>query len=194
MLRNFHGKNEVFLLARCPRSFSHQVQVCCTFHLGIRGLNQVAIQRAPHGHIRGAAWLLHQQNSVLLLFEHFECICIISRGNGHFKEQFMHGFGRGLVDGAVANEDAAKRRYGIAGQGIRPCFQHSWPRGKATSVVVLEHGKGGVVGLEFTHQLHRRVDIEQVVVRQGLPTQLIEQRFEVAEEPTRLVRVFSVAQ
>ena len=125
--------------------FGDEVQIFNPFHLDVRCLYEVAIQRTSDGHVWGVARLLDEENAVFLLLEDFEGVGIISRRNRHFEEQFMHRFGRGFVDGAVADKHPSKCRDGVAGEGVSPCIQHRWPRGKTTGVVVLEHGKRRVV-------------------------------------------------
>ena len=106
----------------------------------------------------------------------------------------MHFVRRGDIHGTVANEHPAECTGGVAGQCVHVGLFQRRTRGASASVVVLEDGERRIGILEFLHQLHGGVDVQQVVVREGLAVKWLEQGIEVAKELGLLVRVFTVAQ
>ena len=59
---------------------------------------------------------------------------------------------------------------------------------------MLQNGKRGVVVLKFLHQLNGRIDVKQVVVRQGFSMERLEQAVQIAKVLTRLVWILAVTQ
>ena len=103
------------------------------------GAGRVAIQCASDGYVRGAARLLHEQDAVFLLLEHFERVGIIGGAMATSKNSSCIASAVALSMGLLY-EDATKSRNGVAGQGICQASTRLLG-GEATGVVVFEHSK-----------------------------------------------------
>lgn len=121
----------------------------------------------------------------------FQCLGSVGRSDAHLEENLVHLLGSGGVNLAVGDEDASERRHGVAGQGVFPRFHQVVARSQAAGVIVLEDGKRRVG--ELGDEAAGGVDVEQVIVRNLLAVELVEESAEVAEELALLVRVLAVA-
>ena len=98
------------------------------------------------------------------------------------------------VDGAVRDEHAAKGTRGVTRQRVGIRLGEGGSGRTAARVVVLEDGKRRRVVLEFFHQLHGRVHVQEVVVRKRLAVERLQEAVQIPKVLARLVRVFPVAQ
>ena len=105
----------------------------------------------------------------------------------------MDVVGGGQINGPVRDQHAPEGARRVAGQGVGVGLGQGLAGRASTGVVVLQDGKRRRVVLEFLHQLHRGVHVQEVVVGQRFSVQGLEQSVQVAEVLASLVRVFSVA-
>ena len=138
----------------------------------------------PHG----------DQPPVGLFAQKIEHAVLKPRRDHQFSEHPVDLARRVEVERTVDDHDPAKRRLRVGGERRVVGPGEGVAHGHAARVGVLEDGHGGIGRRELLHQVQRRAQVEQVVVRQRLAVQHVVERRGIADEPRRLVRVFAVAE
>ena len=192
VLHNLVGKQQVFHFRSGRFLFRHRLQIGFTLNTKVFLLHQHTVQQRTELHRAGLAFLADQYDTIFLLFQYFQGIGIVGRGDDHFEENLVDFFCHFLVDSRVRDQDSAESRYGVAGKSRLPCFHHVGAGCDTTGIVMFQNGERQFVKL--INQVNGSIDVEQVVVRDFLTVNLFEHIVELAIELSSLVRVFTVTQ
>ena len=119
------------------------------FHGVVAFLNEVAVQGGPNRGLRKGAWLLFEQDAVLLLGEHVEGFRVEPWRDDHFTEQGVDQVGGLQVDGAVGDQDPSEGACGVARQSVRVGLRQGLTRRASTRIVVLQDRECGSVVVEI---------------------------------------------
>ncbi len=184
MLHELVGKQQVGHPVGCNGGGGHSAQV-------IRRLHQRAVENRTELARSVQQGFLPQDYAVLLLLKNTKCLGSIGRGDYYLEEYLVDFLGHGCINVAVCDEHTAERRYRVACKGLFPGFKNAVARSHAAGIVMFQNRECRLC--EFSHQRCGGINVKQVVVRDFLAVQLLEQLVETTEEIALLVRILAVA-
>src|SRR5256712_3503706 len=144
-----------------------------------------------------SARLEDEEGPFLLRLEDLEGLRLISRSDHRIEDVAFDRLRRREVDGAVQAHNAAVRRNRVGGVSRLVRLYESRRKGDSGWVRVLDHDRRG--SLEFRRDSEGRIEVDQVVVGELLPLQLVRSRRRGGRErlPVErrlLIRVLPVAE
>ncbi len=138
-----------------------------------------------------------EQAKIFLCRENPLCSGIETGSGNALDEKLCHFFGGGRVDGAIECEHSAECGNGIRRECLEIGVQQSRLLSSAARIVVLDDDGGGI--FEFRGEAARRFEVNEIVVGQFFPLQLLGcsetfRRFSRRNVKRGcLVRIFSIA-
>ena len=144
-----------------------------------------------------SAGLEDEEGPFLLRLEDFEGLRLVSRSDHRIEDVAFDRLRRRKVDRAVQAHHAAVRRNRVGGVSRLVCLNESRRKGDPGGVRVFDHDRGGP--LEFRRDPEGRIEVDQVVVGELLPLQLVRgrrpgRRERLPVERCLLIRVLPVTE
>ena len=132
------------------------------------------------------------QTQIFFLLQNFQGRGNKIRRDDHFAENFRDGAGQRFGHGAVGDDNPAERRLTIRGESFLPSGSQILIAPYPAGIGVLENGHRRFG--EFGDEIHRRGDIEDVVVGKFLAVQLLEVIGKFPVKLGLLVRILTITQ
>ena len=134
---------------------------------------------------------LHQ-TQIFFLLQNFQGRGNKIRRDDHFAENFRDSAGQWFGHGAIGDDNPAEWRLTIRSEGFLPSGSQILIAPYPAGIGVFENGHRRVG--EFGDEIHRRGDIEDVVVGKFFAVQLLEVIGKIPVELGLLVRILTITQ